>query len=337
MARHSLVAILWLLPALAAAQDASNTEAYADKLFDEGLKLLDAGKFDAACQTLEDSLRHSHQFKFGLLMNLAYCHEKQGRTATAWSEFNEAVLQAEKRGDKRGISARQRADELKSRLAKLAISVPPASQLPGLAVQRDGVGVPSTEFGQAVPIDPGSHTVDASAPGYQPWSTKVDVAKPGQIVTVELPRLPEIPEKNAPAANTKADKQPPKEPTLTDRNPQPSNPPAPPQTSSKVVPLAVGAGTLALLGGGLGFELWAESRYDAAKSEMTSQVRRDSLYNSANTKRHVAETLAVSGLAAGGVTVWLYLRDRNHERDATTDASVHVVPTANGLALSGQF
>jgi hypothetical protein len=104
-----------------------------------------------------------------------------------------------------------------------------------------------------------------------------------------------------------------------------------------VVPLVVGAGGLALLGSGLGFELWAESRYDEAKSEMTSQPRRNSLYNSANTKRYVAEALAVSGLAAGGAAVWLYLRSGNHERDAATDTVVHVVPTTTGVALSGQF
>ena len=67
------------------------------------------------------------------------------------------------------------------------------------------------------------------------------------------------------------------------------------------------------------------------------ELRRACLYNSANTKRYVAEALAVSGLAASGAAVWLYLRGDNRERDATTDASVHVVPTATGLALSGQF
>jgi hypothetical protein len=57
------------------------------------------------------------------------------------------------------------------------------------------------------------------------------------------------------------------------------------------------------------------------------------LYNSANTKCYVAEELAVSGLAAGGVAVWLYVRNGNREHNATTDAIVHVVPTATGLAL----
>jgi hypothetical protein len=103
------------------------------------------------------------------------------------------------------------------------------------------------------------------------------------------------------------------------------------------VPLALGAGAVALLGGGLGVELWAESRYDAAKAEMTSQPRRDSLYSSANTKRYVGEALAVSGLAAGGIAVWLYLRGGNREPGTTTETSLRVVSTATGLALAGQF
>ena len=107
--------------------------------------------------------------------------------------------------------------------------------------------------------------------------------------------------------------------------------------TSHEVPLVLGASAFALLGGGLGFELRAEARYDAAKSEMTSRPRRDSLYHSANTNRYIAETLAASGLVAGGVAVWLYLRDGDHSPNATIAASVHVVPTATGLAVSGRF
>jgi anti-sigma-K factor RskA len=84
------------------------------------------------------------------------------------------------------------------------------------------------------------------------------------------------------------------------------------------------------------FELRAESRYHAARSETTSMPRRDSLYSSANTHRYIAEALAASALVAGGAAVWLYLRDGDRRGDAI-DASVRVVPTANGLAVSGRF
>jgi tetratricopeptide (TPR) repeat protein len=101
--------------------------------------------------------------------------------------------------------------------------------------------------------------------------------------------------------------------------------------------VVVGAGAIVLFGSGLGFELWAESKYTAAKSEMMSQERRKDLYNSANTKRYVAEAFAVGGLAATGAAVWLYLHYHNRERGALTNASTHIVPTATGFALLGQF
>jgi tetratricopeptide (TPR) repeat protein len=366
MVRHAFVAILWLCPALAAAQSASDTNTHADKLFKDGLNQRNAGDVDHACPMFEDSLKLLD--RPNVRLNLADCYERQGRTASARDEFLRAAQQADARGNAdRAAYARKRAKALEpklAKLAKLAISVPPASRLPGLAVQRDGVAVPSKEFGRPLPVDPGSHTVEASAPGYQTWSTQVDVTKPGEAVPVQVPRLTPMPAKDeppkiaagpanvepsnplapkaaVPAANPDADKQQPNDPTVADRDPEPSNPQATssasPETASKVVPLVVGAGALALLAGGLGFELSAESKYDAAKSEMMSQLRRESLYSSANTKRYVAEALAVSGLAVGGAAVWLYLRGDNRERDATTDTTVHVVPTATGLALSGQF
>ena len=103
------------------------------------------------------------------------------------------------------------------------------------------------------------------------------------------------------------------------------------------MPLVLGAGALALLGGGLGFELWAEARYDAAKSEMMSQSRRDSLYSAANTRRYVAEALGTAGLGAAAAAIWVYLRDGNRPADAATGTSLHVVPTAAGLAVAGRF
>jgi hypothetical protein len=70
---------------------------------------------------------------------------------------------------------------------------------------------------------------------------------------------------------------------------------------------------------------------------MMNQSRRDSLQDAANTRRYVAEGLAVSGVIAGGVAVWLYVRGGSRERDAMTDTSMHVVPTTSGLAVAGRF
>jgi hypothetical protein len=107
--------------------------------------------------------------------------------------------------------------------------------------------------------------------------------------------------------------------------------------SLEVIPLVVGSGALALLSSGFGIELWAESRYDLAASETASQQHRDSLYNSANTDRRLAEAIAISGLAAGVVAMWLHVHNANRDRRATTGVSARVDPTAAALTVSGRF
>jgi hypothetical protein len=105
---------------------------------------------------------------------------------------------------------------------------------------------------------------------------------------------------------------------------------------SKLVPIVVGVGALALGGAGLAFELSAESTYNQAKAEVTSQTRRDSLYNSANTLRYVADGAAAAGIAAAGATVWIYLHGRG-ERTVVASRDRHIILTPTGFALIGGF
>src|ERR1041384_3389916 len=67
--------------------DADRTLAAA--LFREGKALMDKSDFTPACAKLEESERLDPGG--GTLLNLALCHEKQGRAATAWGEFIEAL------------------------------------------------------------------------------------------------------------------------------------------------------------------------------------------------------------------------------------------------------
>jgi hypothetical protein len=187
MHRHLVIAALWLCPVPAAAQNASDTKAAANALFDEGKRLIATGDIDHACAKFEASMQLVDQL--GVRLNLADCHERQGRTATAWAEFSEAASQAGKRGDPRAAYARQRAEALEPRLTKLMISVPAANRRPALVVRRDNVVVPSEAFGTPLPVDPGSHTISASATGDQTWSTRIDSKLPGEVITVEVPRL----------------------------------------------------------------------------------------------------------------------------------------------------
>jgi hypothetical protein len=314
--------------------------AQAEVLFRQGRELLAAGKVAEACSAFEESQKLEPAVT--TLLNLAGCREKQGQLATVWGVFLDAARQTWSATDatKRQLHevAQARAKKLEPRVSKLTVNVSQESQIDGLEVARGRDRINAGMWNRALPVDGDTYTITAHAPGSSAWSTQVTVGAEGDTRTVEIPDLRNLPRDLGKAPTLPSSSQPPTAAVVAPASEPPSpRPIGPSRPSRKVVPFAVGAGALALLGGGLGFELWAESRYGAAKVEMMSQPRRDSLESAFNTKRYVAEALAVGGLAAGGAAVWLYLRDGKRERPAPGDASVHVVPTVTGLALAGRF
>src|SRR6187431_1585248 len=112
MALAALLAVASLAPpALARDADAAAAEA----LFDEARRLLASGDVKAACPKFAESYRLDPAL--GALLNLAACHEKEGRVATAWSEYRDAAAQALKaRDDKRAAYAKKQAATLEPRL-----------------------------------------------------------------------------------------------------------------------------------------------------------------------------------------------------------------------------
>jgi tetratricopeptide (TPR) repeat protein len=304
---------------------AQSAGAQAEVLFRQARDLLAAGKVAEACSAFEES--QNLESTVNTLLNLAACREKLGQFASAWGHFLEAVRQTRTATDARTQQLRDvaqaRAQKLEPRVSKLTINVPQHSQVDGLEITRGTERVNPGLWNRALPIDGGTYTITARAPGSSPWSTEITVAPESDTRTVEIPDLRNLPR----------DVEGPAPRRVEARTEQSA---APPLAPGRVVPLVIGAGGLVLLGSGLGFELWARSQYDSAKAERTNQARRDSLYDAANTRRYVAQALAVSGVVAGGVAVWLYLRGRS-EHAAATDASVKLVPSARGIAILGQF
>lgn len=99
-------------------------------------------------------------------MNLAECNYKQKRSATAWLYFSEAAGQAKSAGQiEREDFARRRASDLEASVVRLSLLVPVVSRVFGMRVTRDGIDVDSEVLGVGVPVDPGVHVIEASAPG----------------------------------------------------------------------------------------------------------------------------------------------------------------------------
>src|SRR5262249_5794123 len=155
--------------------------------FDEGKKLVDKGDFAAACPKFRASL--DLEAKLGTRLAIATCLEKVGKTASAWAEFRDAAAMASRAGAAEAPREKYAPDHgaaLEGRLSKLTITV--GAPFPGLAVKRDGDLVPAASFGLAVPVDPGDHTVAATADGYEPWSQTVTV-RTEPLTSVTVPPL----------------------------------------------------------------------------------------------------------------------------------------------------
>jgi hypothetical protein len=174
-----VVAALLLVATNARADEATATAAYK-----QAEDLAKQGNFKEACPLYEASY-HADP-KLGALLHAADCQEKIGHTATAWAEFSDAIELATKLNDPRVDVARKRAAALEPKLAKLHLA-PPKQLIPGLAVKRDGADI-TVLVGTDIPLDPGDHTIEASAAGYQTWTKTVSIATPGKV-EIEVPVL----------------------------------------------------------------------------------------------------------------------------------------------------
>jgi hypothetical protein len=180
-----------LAPSLLATSVSSadaGSQAAAQALFDDARKAMAQGNYGAACPKFADSQKLDPGA--GTLLNLANCYEKNGQTASAWATFKDAAAEAKKSGHADWeATARKRAAALEPTLSKLTIDVPQASVVDGLELHRDGVPMARAEWGVAIPVDPGSHVIDATAPHAHKWSTTVSVGTSGATASVTVPAL----------------------------------------------------------------------------------------------------------------------------------------------------
>lgn len=209
----------------------------AAKLLDEGRSLMmKRGMLDEACLALKQS--YSLRRRGDTLLNLAECHRRQGKTATAWREFDEAIRYAEAAEFNEAVQAAQLyRDQLAKTLSELVIEAPAGALRPeGLSVTLDGEALPDQQWGQTLYVDPGTHQVEATAPQHHPFSASAVVGPKGDrsVVTLKLVLIPVAP-------------RPP---------PPPPKPPPPPEKAKPEVPVwavVVGGVGVAMMGTSIGF------------------------------------------------------------------------------------
>jgi hypothetical protein len=305
----------------ARAQNASNS-ATAQALFDEGLKLKDAGKYGEACPKLASSQKLDPAA--GTALQLADCYEKNGQSASAWATYLEAVPLARAGGHPDWADrAKSRAAALEPTLSRLTIVVPPASDVPGLEIERDGVKVDRAQWGEAIPVDPGAHPVIATAPRKQQWSTTVAVAPNAARAEVTIPAL-QVEQGDVPHG--------PGNPPIPDKKPLILEA-GPDGSTQRTIGLVVtGVGVVGLALGGV-FGLIAKGTYDDARTHCTPDNRCSADGVSGVDKANSQATLSTVAVIGGGVAVVGGLVVYFTAPSAKTTMGMRVLPTTGGAAL----
>lgn len=173
------------------AETSPDDMALANVLFQEGRRLMSEGQLHEACQKFEESQRLDPGG--GTLLNLALCHEQESRLARSWSEFSEAMDMARREGRRdREVEAASHVRNLEPRLSRLTVVVPPAAQVQGLRIERDGRELGRGAWSTPIPVEGGTHVVKATAPGRAPFTTKLAIANESDARTIEIPVLPTV-------------------------------------------------------------------------------------------------------------------------------------------------
>jgi hypothetical protein len=316
-----VAALTWSVPAFA--QSPADAAA-ADALFTEGQKLAAAGRLEEACPKFAESLRLDTGI--GVMLYLADCWERTGKTASAWAQFREAEELANRQADKRASAAHQRAALLEPRLARLVIHLAPGAETPGLDLKRDQTTMGRAQWEVPVPVDPGIHTIVASAPGKKPRAVSVMVTAGGAPTVFDIAPLED--QSVPPVAGA----EPVPEPGTTPAQPPAAAAPATAGNGRRTLAIVVGSAGLVGIAVGAFFGFDTISKNNASNSsgncDSTNHCTKSGLnlrseaMNSASAS-NVAFTLGAVVLAAG---VGLYL---TAPRSASPQ-TVGVAPAADG-------
>jgi hypothetical protein len=278
----------------ARADGGDGTEGRALQLFQEGRAEMRDGHYAEACAKFADS--ETLDPGPGTMLNLAYCYEKIGKKARAWSEYQSAAVAAHGAGKSEWEgAARARAAQLEGKVGWVIVHLEKGTDAIDIEIRIDGEPLAISAADRPTPTDLGRHEVSVRATGKQSWSTTFEVDEQ-HVPTVEVPPLEPVPPPT-PAMETPV---------------PPATPAARPRArralgTRRVAAIATAAFGAVALGVAAGFALSARSTYDGAACSGTfctvqGRSARDSAYGQAA----VASVAFVTGLgaAAGAGFLW---------------------------------
>jgi hypothetical protein len=309
----------------ARAEEASAPELVAAReLFRQGTEEVDAGRYTQALEKFRRvaAVKETANVRF----NIARCEESLGMTGTALADFE--LAEREGKGDDVATLAHERADAIRPRVPRLRVTAP--TPLPeGFAVMLDGAKLAIAALDAPLPVDPGAHAVEASAPGRAPFHASVTlIAGESRDVLIAMGKG---------AAAT---------PAATAATPAPTEAPSPPPSapSSRHTwgAVALGAGG-ALAAGSVAFLLLHNTAVSSVESDCPGNHCPASSHASVTGEQSHARTdealsIGFAAAAAVGVGVGVYLViGGSADAPRTAWLAPGAAGTPAGVTLGGRF
>jgi len=312
-----------VLMVLGVAEPVFAQSAEAEAMFNEGDKLMAAGKLAEACAAFEAS--NNLDPRAGTLIRLGECREANHQYASAWTAYRGGFARA-KDPRKRDI-AQAKVTALEPRLSHLTIVVG-SHKVDGLVILRDGKPMDPALWDRSLPVDGGEYTLEATAPGYETWKTSVTVPPEKGDVKSEVPTFVKSATPTPPTNPTQV-----KPPPVDDDDERPR--PAPGMfTTKRKIALGLGGAAVASAVAGVIVGLQAKKKNDQAFDLCPSPSTPCDDFAKAGKLTDSAHKLAIGAdvafgvalaAAAGATVLWF------------TGRPEVITPTRNGVAIVGRF
>ena len=309
----------------------------ARQLFVDAEKDEDAGRWAEAL----DKLRRVAQVKLtaGIHYHVALCEEHLGHLAAALDEYTSAEGQARAENAQDVLRlVGKRIGDLGPRVPRLTIRLVP--DVGDAVVTLDGASVSHAVLGTPLPVDPGEHRIEASAPNRPALGQSVTVRERDvTAIDLELPEPPPprpAPARVAPPA-AELPAAPPPLPPPAETLPAPAGP-------SRTGALLATVGAVVLAGGGVGAFVAAGNAHTQAVNQCAQTVSTSAdACSSQKNGVHVWDWTAAGawlGAAAVGtlaVVLWTSTGAAPSTSASSTSASSQLFVGPGSVVLEGRF
>lgn len=315
--RHlALAALVAVATATACPPAHAETSAEVNALFKRGVEAYKEADFRSAAAEFRRAYEVSHDYR--VLYNIAQCEYQLTNYVGALAAFERYLADGREalRADKRAEVVAE-ITKLKARIAALTVQLTPATaqlSLDGEAVNVDG----------PIPLNPGRHKLEATAPGFQRGFLQVDVTGgETRAVTLALVAVP-----------------PPAPPVVHEP------PRKPPRTTSWTAPVVGYAITGGLAAGAVVFALVTQGKAsdlaEEKKLATADPARLASLDSGVGTSALVTDIFLGATAVAAGVSVYLTVRALGAAKptkvgQALPAPALRLAPTLGGGVLTGTF